>query len=367
MPGGRPFRRRQPGIRFANQRRHGRARIRISQRAVDLSRSRFTPLPGTAAEAAALRRLLPDAEVLTGREANESAVKSAHGPRLLHLATHGFFLGSNQRATSERGRLLVQTASLDSGPAVVIENPLLRSGLAFAGANQRDDGHGGDGILTALEASSLDLWEHAWPFSPRARDRSRRDEAGRRRLRLAARARDGGRREPGDEPVAGQRRRDEGPDDGVLHEAEGRRGTVRRVASSAARDASLDEAPAPLLLGELHSVGGRRTDSVSVNNRSTSQPRPGGSPDQACGEEQQGSRLRNRRNLERRSDILRSAAGGEPGGQPPESDPDVPNSEALHAADNEGDLRGRQPVVQRRPESEPTASAGLPASFPTAC
>ena len=106
----------------------------------------------------ALRQLQPDAEVLTSGEANESAVKSAHGPRLLHLATHGFFLGSNQRATSERGRLLVQAASLDSGPTVVIENPLLRSGLAFAGANQRDDGHGGDGILTALEASSLDLW-----------------------------------------------------------------------------------------------------------------------------------------------------------------------------------------------------------------
>ena len=52
----------------------------------------------------------------------------------------------------------MQAASPDSGPTVVIENPLLRSGLAFAGANQRDDGHGGDGILTALEASSLDLW-----------------------------------------------------------------------------------------------------------------------------------------------------------------------------------------------------------------
>jgi CHAT domain-containing protein len=36
-------------------------------------------------------------------------------------------------------------------------NPLLRSGLAFAGANTRSGGNGEDGILLALEASGLDL------------------------------------------------------------------------------------------------------------------------------------------------------------------------------------------------------------------
>ena len=129
-----------------------------ADRAIDLSRAVFNPLPGTAAEAEALRTLLPGADVLTGRAATESAVKAAHGPLVLHLATHGFFLGSDQRATAERGRLLVQLAATDAGPGSAIENPLLRSGLAFAGANQRIGGGGDDGILTALEASSLDLW-----------------------------------------------------------------------------------------------------------------------------------------------------------------------------------------------------------------
>ena len=41
-------------------------------------------------------------------------------------------------------------------PAVRVENPLLRSGLALAGANVRRSGED-NGILTALEASGLNL------------------------------------------------------------------------------------------------------------------------------------------------------------------------------------------------------------------
>lgn len=125
-------------------------------RALDLSRARFVPLPGTAGEAEAIGPLLDGATILTGERATEGAIKAVHGPRILHAATHGFFLDPGATTSLKEGRLLVMDAP---GTAdVALENPLLRSGLAFAGANRREGGGGEDGILTALEASALDLW-----------------------------------------------------------------------------------------------------------------------------------------------------------------------------------------------------------------
>jgi CHAT domain-containing protein len=118
------------------------ARVASSRRSIttgaDLESVYFAPISGTAEEARAIRALFPDADVLTGPQATESALKRAEAPRVLHIATHGFFLQ-------------------DSSAASRIENPLLRSGLALAGAN-RSKGAGEDGILTALEAASLNLW-----------------------------------------------------------------------------------------------------------------------------------------------------------------------------------------------------------------
>lgn len=52
---------------------------------------------------------------------------------------------------------MVNTTTAPRPPNFWVENPLLRSGLALAGANQRRSGQE-DGILTALEAAGLDLW-----------------------------------------------------------------------------------------------------------------------------------------------------------------------------------------------------------------
>jgi CHAT domain-containing protein len=92
-------------------------------------------------------------ELRLGAGATEQALKSLQAPRILHIATHGFFLqdsGAPEAKPSPEGtRALNATARID--------NPLLRSGLAFAGANLPRTS-GDDGILTALEAANLNLW-----------------------------------------------------------------------------------------------------------------------------------------------------------------------------------------------------------------
>lgn len=127
----------------------------------------FTPLPGAEAEAKAIAPLLAGSRLSVGAAAREADLKAVHGPSILHIATHGFFLrdlpDSAAPAAASRGAAVFgddPTAPVPAAPApkaVRWENPLLRSGIALAGANHRRSGEE-DGILTALEASGLDLW-----------------------------------------------------------------------------------------------------------------------------------------------------------------------------------------------------------------
>jgi CHAT domain-containing protein len=103
----------------------------------------FPALANTAEEARIIKRFFPAATLLTGHQASKAAFAQLDAPRMLHIASHGFFLEDRTGP------------SADSSTAV--QNPLLRSGIALAGANRA--GHGrGNGILTALEASGLNLW-----------------------------------------------------------------------------------------------------------------------------------------------------------------------------------------------------------------
>jgi CHAT domain-containing protein len=122
----------------------------------------FQPLPDAAEEGEALHALLPGATLLTKRRATKAALSQVRSPRLLHIATHGFFL-EDQDAASAGGRGYLSLSDDPErfrdqveGSDLRIEGPLLRSGLALAGANE--DKEEDNGILTALEVTGLNLW-----------------------------------------------------------------------------------------------------------------------------------------------------------------------------------------------------------------
>ena len=121
----------------------------------------FPLLPGTKAEAGAVHDLFRrtfgsrPAELLTGKDATKEAfVSRATNCSHLLVATHGFFLP--EQSESPGPGSVRSLESLLFRRELVTDNPALRSGLVFAGANYQAAGQG-SGFLTALEASDLDL------------------------------------------------------------------------------------------------------------------------------------------------------------------------------------------------------------------
>jgi CHAT domain-containing protein len=128
-----------------------------SQRSADLAGDPLPELPGTEAEVTAVDKLLRQSgwqtTLYTGNSALKATVQKVRGPRVMHIATHGFFL-EDQRAPDSSGRAVRLSGAGD--------DPMLHSGLFFAGANRARSGGalpaGADnGVLTAYEASQLDL------------------------------------------------------------------------------------------------------------------------------------------------------------------------------------------------------------------
>lgn len=118
-----------------------------------LDNARFPPLPGTAVETKAIGEILA-ASIYTQNDATKAQLAGVSSPVVLHVATHGFFLAKEKDPAGANTRSLEYDPGDSAPPPPRTENPLVRSGLALAGANKKGSA---DGLLTALEASSMAL------------------------------------------------------------------------------------------------------------------------------------------------------------------------------------------------------------------
>lgn len=150
----------------------------VALRSSDLAGGQWPRLPGTAREAKAIAPQLAkfgkaEPEIYVDRRALEGVFKTLQRPRILVISTHGFFLEDQDYANAPslpgelRGSYIApgrvstsnQRPPTASTKPKMVENALLRCGLVFAGANNRDSGelNVDDGLLTGLEIVGADL------------------------------------------------------------------------------------------------------------------------------------------------------------------------------------------------------------------
>ncbi len=143
----------------------------IAKRSKDIpSSSSWQSLPGTQDEVQAIHNIIgkDKAELFTGKKAMEETLMYWGVPKILHLATHGFFL-ENRPIDFKNNNVINRGFSLQEPTDQIIspspisvdtENPLLRSGIVLAGANKilnTENDTISDGIVTSEEILGMNL------------------------------------------------------------------------------------------------------------------------------------------------------------------------------------------------------------------
>lgn len=139
----------------------------------EYSKVSLPPLPGTQAEAENLSNLAKtngwNATLITGAEATKKALCDINSPAILHLATHGFYLGgetSLQDAQAHRGMTVKGTSEAQTNIVnFSVLSPMVQSGIALSGAQTtlnlwkqgKAPDPANDGILTAEDVGGLNL------------------------------------------------------------------------------------------------------------------------------------------------------------------------------------------------------------------
>ena len=134
---------------------------------VDVRGLRWKRLPGAEEEAIDTERLLGGSQYgpvlkFLGDEAVEEVLKTAQSPRILHLATHGFYVALDDSTNVTQSRSHSTTFSSGLSQLRTDANPLVRSGIVLAGANRLGnetvpDTSMQDGWVTAQEIAGMDF------------------------------------------------------------------------------------------------------------------------------------------------------------------------------------------------------------------
>ncbi|NJL15189.1 MAG: tetratricopeptide repeat protein [Microscillaceae bacterium] len=118
--------------------------------------STVSELPGTKIEVENIQSIFNKNQIKVqsyiAQDASEKLIKSLQNPQILHIATHGFFLQNVMQESNEGSRDFIGMENQK-----LAKNPLLRSGLLFAGAAEVLNGKAKEGILMAFEAMNLNL------------------------------------------------------------------------------------------------------------------------------------------------------------------------------------------------------------------
>ena len=142
-----------------------------STNASELQQLVFPELQGARLEGETIANMFDMAgstpRTLTGANATQTALVwelEFETPSVLHIASHGFFLEKRWEPKAEHFRGISLLSAPNTVPGKVRpsfninhDDPLLRSGIALAGANLVPDNMEDDGLLTALEAQGLSL------------------------------------------------------------------------------------------------------------------------------------------------------------------------------------------------------------------
>ena len=107
-------------------------------------------LPGTQKEGEFIAQITKG-YLSQGDEATSLLIQKTNNPKILHVASHSYFFGD---FIPEKNKSYVPR---DKEEKFFMENPLVRSGIVLAGANNPTYSDKDDGYLTALEISKLNL------------------------------------------------------------------------------------------------------------------------------------------------------------------------------------------------------------------